>query len=145
MLFRSDAKGRLLVSEHSFGLKVLENGHFVNYSLADSSKFSVVWSIALNKDGRVFFGTQDEGLVVQSGNTFTSINNENGLCSNFIQSMFMERNAIWLGTDKGVNHIVLDGKNQVSDIRFYGIDEGLMSQEITQNGITQDENNCLWF
>jgi ligand-binding sensor domain-containing protein/serine phosphatase RsbU (regulator of sigma subunit) len=140
-----DAKGRLIVSEHSFGLKVLEGGRFLPYSINSSRKVSVVWSIAATPGGRVYFGTQDEGLLIQDGKGFTALNKENGLCSNYIQTILLQGNEIWLGTDKGVNHVLFGNKNEISEIRFYGVDEGLMSEEITQNGVAKDLLGNLWF
>jgi len=53
--------------------------------------------------GRIWFGTNNEGLFRYDGHTFVNFSRENGLCSNTINDIIEDRNGnLWLGTARGL-------------------------------------------
>ncbi|MCK7534333.1 MAG: hypothetical protein MZV63_26615 [Marinilabiliales bacterium] len=81
----------------------------------------------------LFAGTRNNGLQVIdiSGNAF-SITDEHGLNSNLVKCILIDQNSsIWVGTDKGLNHIYYSGlKGTLSHIATFNIRDGLLSNQI---------------
>lgn len=141
----SDNSGRLFVSHHNSGVQIFDGKGFIPISKNPPDILNTAWSFESDSAGRLFFGTQDAGLVIFKDERFSFITAENGICSNYIQSILQDGEYLWLGTDKGVNRIKLNEKNNIVDNRYYGVDAGLISPEITHNGIFRDNNDYLWF
>ena len=85
------------------------------------------------KNGNIYFGTQDAGLLIYNKGKFINYNSSNGICSNFIQSVCIAKSGIWLGTDKGVNKLKLNDDLSIKELRYYGTEDGFLSAEINLN------------
>jgi len=101
----------------------------------DISQYEKFLVLATNGDGVFFYNPEK--------NYLKALNNENGLNSNFVNTVFVSGNDIWAGTNKGLNKINIVSKNDtlaVFNTQFTDID-GLYATEIKdidQNG------NCIF-
>lgn len=146
-----DKNKNLYVAAYKLGIQYLKNNKFISLANNPPEILNICWSIQTDEAGVMYFGTQDGGVVVYKNNKFSIINTKNGLCANYIQSISIYKNTIWIGTDKGVNKIILnpDAKNidssLIKEIRFYNSDDGFVSAEINLNSIHSDKSGDIWF
>ena len=90
-------------------------------------------------------GTIDEGLFILKENQFINYNKKNGLLSNAINSIQKSNtNTIWIGTDLGVNKIILNTDLSLKTIKNYTDEDGLKSAAIEQNA-TLEQNGFIYF
>ena len=80
----------------------------------------------------LWIGTFNNGIVVDTKNEYRYFNEEAGLGSNRIKIIYIENeNNIWVGTNKGLNHIELaNPESPEYKITTYSIWDGLPSNEI---------------
>jgi ligand-binding sensor domain-containing protein/serine phosphatase RsbU (regulator of sigma subunit) len=94
----------------------------------------------------LLFGT-DDGLFSYDRSAFKNINEGKGIASNKIYLMLLEKNYLWIGTNKGLDRINLNEfhKKDVVEIRHFGKEEGLKGVECNSNACFKDADNNLWF
>jgi hypothetical protein len=81
----------------------------------------------------LWIGTSDNGLLCFDGDKIIlKISTINGLTSNIIESLYADKNYIYVGTDKGLNKIEIVNKNIIS-LNKITVQNGLPSNKI--NGI----------
>lgn len=125
--------------------KIASDGTITLLNEEDGLSDNSVWCIAENPDGHLFFGTNDNGISCYDGKTFDTISTANGLCSDLIYALVIDKeNRIWAGTDKGVNRISLGKNFTAATIKFFGEKEGLRGTEVSQHCLYIDKNNLLW-
>ncbi len=73
--------------------------------LDDNEPFSSRIEVINEIDSCLLLGTIGNGLIIYSEDTTYSFTTENGLSSNVISCVFVDENDIWIGTNKGVNHL----------------------------------------
>lgn len=86
-------------------------------SIVQSSD-SILW-IAINGDGIVGF---------KNNRIIHHINENNGLTSNICRNIYLTENAIWVGTDKGLNRVVIKDTGYL--VTQYTTEDGLSSNGI---------------
>ena len=64
-----------------------------------------VTAVAIDEDGRVWFGTRDRGLLVLDGDTWSGYDQENSsLTDNWIKDILIDNeNRVWVATPTGLN------------------------------------------
>ena len=143
--FHRDYRNNFYIGQFTNPMLISRNNEFKPLHVKPPEELSVTWSIASDNKGAVFFGTQDGGLIIYNGGKFVQYSTSEGICSNYIQSVAVDNKGdVWLGTDKGVNKIKLDENHQIQQIRFYSTDEGLISPEVSHNGIVKDADGFVW-
>jgi ligand-binding sensor domain-containing protein len=107
-----------------------------------------VSSMVISSDTTLWVGTYDGGIIgLKKGQVTDTINTERGLTSNICRHLFIEKDIIWAGTDKGLTRI--DVKTRPFKITSFTVNDGLLSNHInavykegdtvyvaTQDGIT---------
>ncbi|HEX6179922.1 MAG TPA: histidine kinase, partial [Chitinophagaceae bacterium] len=60
--------------------------------------------IAFDQSGKVYFGLAENGLAIYdpSGKNYDHVTRANGLPDNTIRAIFLHRNKVWLGTERGL-------------------------------------------
>ena len=91
-----------------------QNKQLRAYTLEDGLPQSQVYAISLDTKGYLWIGTQGGGLARFDGNDFKVFNKNNGLASNYIQTIKASKDTLFLGTKKGLSVKVKEG--------FYNID-----------------------
>ncbi|MBC7861708.1 MAG: hypothetical protein IAF38_01965, partial [Bacteroidia bacterium] len=141
-----DLEGNLLASCNKEGVQIYKNGKFTLYDKTLPDIMKITWSTDTDLEkGNIYFGTQDGGLVICNKGKVKNYNTSNGLCSNYIQSVAISKGYVWLGTDKGVNRIKLNDANEITELRYFGTEDGFISAEINLNSIFVEKNGDVWF
>ncbi|MCE3225878.1 MAG: hypothetical protein K0S32_429 [Bacteroidetes bacterium] len=114
-LFKYDGKSLInFTKEHH-----LDNPDFLKTMVGKEGTLARVWSITDDKDGNLWIGTIDAGVwkydthpngSAGRGERLTNYTTQNGLGSNFIWTIFRDKNdCLWFGTD-GSGVYTLDDK-----------------------------------
>lgn len=83
---------------------------------------------------KLLVGTRVNGIIVKSIDSNFYINENTGLSSNIIRTIFVDNDSvIWVGTNKGLSKINITNKNKFTyKIKNYTVWEGLPSNEINE-------------
>lgn len=95
-------------------------------------------SIIQDKKDRIWIATNANGVFVYDFKTIKKFNENNGLQSDVVRSMFVDNsNVVWILTSKGVSKVVNDKLEKVID-----------AKGIFKNGVlsmTQGKDGAFWF
>jgi len=85
----------------------------------------------INSLGEIWFGTKGAGII-RYGDKVSQFTKQNGLSSNFITCILPEDSVIWVGTNNGLNRILLDKSlSRIKEIDYFHEYDGLLSNEVT--------------
>lgn len=93
---------------------------------------------AFNKT--IWIATRGGGVLVKKGSSLKQFTEKDGLAGNMCRSLYIDSNIVWVGTNKGLSRITINGDNNYSIDNFYAIN-GLLTNEV--NTIIK-HNNKLW-
>lgn len=132
-----DEKGRVWIGT-SEGLNVIENGKIKKFTKEKFLNNETIYKIIGDKNGKVYLGTSNSGVVIidaaENDNYKVSVINTNkGLLSNYVRSLFLKDEKLFVGTDKGLDLIV---NNKVEQFPFK---KNLLNHQIMD--IIDDEGN----
>lgn len=117
-----------------------EESHRVFFTTQNGLAGNKIRYITEAQDGSLWIGTLDGGVSRFNGDTFTNYTVDEGLSSNNIRSIYIDKddqNVIWVGTENnGLNRI----KN--GEITSIGIEDGLPNYNI--HWISEDDAGRLW-
>jgi two-component sensor histidine kinase/ligand-binding sensor domain-containing protein len=139
-----DRKGRIWIGTGS-GLVCCDNGKFSFYDYDQGLCNSYVGSLREDKSGNIWMHT-DQCVSWFDGKTFHSITEDDGLLSNttyFIE--FDQNNRLWVGSNKGVDRVQLDSKNNVLSVYHYTVNNGFRGIECNSRAVLLDKAGMLWF
>lgn len=115
------------------------------YIFDQKDKSSVLFHEELNNvrvddikwfDDMLVFATMGKGLILFSNNTFSTINESNGLCSDLLNKVLVKDKTIWCISNKGISRVEIIERNPLKyEIVNIFSNDGLMSDEI--NDITE--------
>ncbi len=110
--------------------------NFKNYNTEQGLPQSQVLSIYQDKKGMIWFGTNGGGVGKYDGNSFKTINNNDGLISNSIYSIIENsNNDLIFGTDKGIS--VYNGISFKNYAEKDGLKKGIIFKLVSNN-------NTVW-
>lgn len=66
------------------------------------------------------------------------------MSNNIYLLAFDKNNHFWVGTERGLNRLVLNYKSQVVDFKHFGKEEGFLGIETCQDAICFDQQDNLW-
>jgi PAS domain S-box-containing protein len=98
-----------------------------------------VWAVEPAADGGIWIGTEEGGLIHSANGKFTSFTTDNGLKSNWVSALHLDRSGnLWVGTMGG--GLVV----RWTDGRFEAIDSarGLPARNIFS--IAEDTSGIIW-
>ena len=111
---------------------------FTIYDKGDGLAGNVIRGISEDKNGHMWFASQENGISCFDGTNFMNFDAEKGLCSNTVYTVFGDKKGrMWFGTSDGVSRF--DGH---SFKNFYDAN-GLTSNVVIC--IHQDSSGDLWF
>ena len=114
---------KVLFQTQEKGIFYLENEKLIKWDIPANSviDFESVYSSKRLKNGNIIIGTISNGIfeIDENGNILQQINQENGLGSNTVLTVFEDiENNIWLGLDYGISIINLNSPFKVyNDVR----------------------------
>ncbi len=120
-----------------------------SYSPTDSIEFwgrkqdllsKSITAIDKDEEGRLWIGTDGDGLLLKSGSQLLQISRENGLCSNLCHQLFIDKeNQAWLCTDKGLSRISIQDINPSTlEVRCYSFVDGLAADHVNDVWVSGD-------
>lgn len=97
----------------------------------------------MDEKGNHFFATKHHGLIIEfpDGSELV-VNEENGLLSNNVNSLWIDGEQIFVGTKKGLNVIVFE-EDSIKRIIGLNNQSGLKNDQIQENSLVFDNKN-LW-
>lgn len=141
--FIIDEKGFPWVSLYQKGIYKFDGTKFELVSKRYNLKDRFVLSMAQDRNGTIYLGNKTEGLTIISKQGVFNFKLADGLLSNAIQSILIENEIVWLGTDQGLNKLVFDSKFKLLNVESYSEKSGLLNSEIQQNGLLLT-NSYIW-
>jgi ligand-binding sensor domain-containing protein len=106
---------------------------------------SVIHTIITDSLRRFYLATS-RGVRIYDGNKVYSLTRAQGLSSNMIYSLVIDRQRnLWAGTEQGVDMIPLTGNLSAEDVRHFGSDEGFKGLEVYRNSSCVDRKGNIWF
>lgn len=119
------------------GLYFYENGKF-NVFLVDGTSERNISFVLSDSKNNLWISTFDEGVFYYDGKKFNNYTEENGLISNWIRHIFIDKNgAIWFSAKNGVS------KFQDKEFKNFSVQQGLINPNI--NSVGQDMEGNIWF
>jgi signal transduction histidine kinase len=120
------------------GLHSYSDNKVTSYARADTLLTSRITHITQTADKTLVLATYGHGIIFfKNGKIVNRVTRQNGLPDNICKKLFVKDDVIWVATNNGVARI--NYKNQVGDVTFYTVSDGLISNEI--NDIFVDNNN----
>ncbi len=141
-----DTKGRLWIGTNN-GL-ICRNGNDTKIYAENSGILNCICiSISEDKNGTLWVATYGGGLHRLNGERFEQFNTSNSkIESDILYSVISdEQGNLWIGTQNGINHIVLDEKSQILNIRHYDKADGFLTNETNGAAIYKDKDGSIWF
>lgn len=126
------------------GIFVYKDGKIIKH-LREGLCNSYAGSMVKDQFGNMWVGT-DNCVAYYTGTTFKSIGQEDGLASGTVYLLNGGNpGSIWVGTNKGLDKIMLDDKGGIASIRNYGKSDGFRGIECNSRATCVDQDGCLWF
>ncbi|MEM6718651.1 MAG: two-component regulator propeller domain-containing protein [Bacteroidota bacterium] len=97
----------------------------------------------------MYLGTFGKGIwfsTLSDDLEFIQLKGKKDLYSdNIYQLIFDDNDELWAGSERGVDRITLDKKNEIQNVIHYGRNDGFLGIETCHNATTKDTNGNLWF
>ncbi len=138
-----DSRGRIWFGTGA-GIVKLESGLF---STMLTSEFcnSYVGSIKEDKLGAIWFHT-DLCVMRYDDRGFKSYDQDDGLASNTVYLLEFDANGrMWVGTNKGLDCVTLNGTSDFVSVRNYGKSDGFRGVECNSRAVCRTRKGQLWF
>ena len=118
------------------GVNLYDNGRFQLYNRRDGVK-STVWAIYKTKHGKLWIGTDGNGVLTLKNNEFVETPVLKRLPETIWNIFEDSNNNVWFATNKGA--VKLSGKNK---LEFYNKNSGFTDDMVIE--IYEDKNNTIW-
>ena len=116
----------------------LKNGEFSTFTAKNGMPDSIVSSIAEDSKGKIWIGTNKNGVCQLDENSLTCYDKSKGLSSNFARDIFLDHEGtLWITTDDG-------GINRVTKkaVTPFSVSDGLLDKNIYP--IFRDDSDNIW-
>jgi ligand-binding sensor domain-containing protein len=125
-------------------------GYLKNNKLVSLSSGSATLRNCQGLYNKRWLGSADEGIleISMEGDSIGSekwITVADGLSSNNIYQLLLQDSILWVGTEKGVDKVMLDSNLQITSITHYGYEEGFEGLETNVNASHLDTDGNVWF
>lgn len=122
-------KRQILVG-NSEGLWEYKNGDIRRLGLKNDLLKNRVTDIAAIGDSCLLIGTRGKGLLVIFRDSVIQLTDEDGLISNSIRKILIEKDQVWLATNRGVSLLQIKSPFTLPVRSNIGVKDGLLSNEI---------------
>ena len=142
-----DSRGRIWYATQSGHLGYLQNNEVVH--LGQVLQHKVPINSLLFRNNHLYLGTAGSGIWYASEDDYTQFKKLSGskelTSNNSYQLIFDSEENIWMGTERGVDKIVLNKDNEIVDVIHFGRNDGFLGIETCLNAATMDPKGNLWF
>ncbi len=145
-----DHKGKIWVGTYPGSLYSFDGKTFTDErkKINMNPHIDSYFQICEDSNGRLYFGTLG-GVFIYDGNSIDSLTQIDGLSSELIYCMTMNRNKskLWIGTNQGLSRfdVTMYNLNKTKNIVTFGEEEGFAGVESNSNGIYLDDFDVIWF
>lgn len=138
-----DSRGRMWFGTGA-GIVKLESGQFSTMLNGEFCN-SYVGSIKEDNQGAIWFHT-DLCVMRYNEDGFRSYDQEDGLASNTVYLIeFDKEGRLWVGTNKGLDCVTLNGTSDFVSVRNYGKSDGFRGIECNSRAVCRTAGGQLWF
>src|SRR5262249_62038726 len=103
---RSQARGGARRIASAAGPNRLVEGKLVGYRMGNALTNDSVWSMAADRDGSIWLGTDGGGLNRWKDGGFQSYTTGDGLVNDIVLAMYLDRDdTLWIGTSGGFRRV----------------------------------------
>ena len=145
----NDSRGTLWIGTLDAGAILYKGQNFSKFNPDPTFTEKAVWAITEDTANNIYLGTGESGLFCydQGRKLLCNYNLKDGLCSNYISALKWNKlqNALWTGSEKGVNKIVFDAGHRIMAVNNYNETAGYKSWGINPNSILADHTGQVWF
>ncbi len=136
-----DNDGNIWFTSQTHGGISRYNGKvFTHFTKEDGLSDDMIFSSFKDKDGSLWFGTLDNGLISYNKGSFNFFNENNGLNNNMVSCFYQDKTGkLWIGSFRESTVSWFDGENFIS-VPF---DKEQKLVEI--RFITEDKDGNIWF
>ena len=100
-------------------------------------------------DDSIYLGTAGKGIWYANNTdpiNFQQLKGAKNLSSNNIyQLIFDDQGYLWAGSERGVDKIKLNPKNEIVNVYHFGRNDGFLGIETCLNAVDKDDQGNLWF
>ncbi len=155
-----DKKGDLWLATGSSGIVHIDSAELQNFiavqkgtvkynlhKTEDRVVFQQVFTLAEDKNERIWFGLFGGGLGYIENNDITFINQNRMLNSQNIYGLTYDQsnNVLWVGTDKGIASVELTDQSTVKGVHTFSAGDGFIGVECNRNALFYDDKeDNLW-
>lgn len=109
----------------------------------------IPYNAAINKlifnKTKVFIATEGRGIWRSEVKENLRFKKLNLASKNINQILFDADNYLWIGTQKGVDKVLLDKNSEIKELVHFGKNDGFKGIETTKNTISEDTFGNIWF
>lgn len=137
---------QLYYTTQSGNLGVFNGRYFIEHYQILGQKIPII--SLTNQKEHLYLGTLGNGVWVASKKnpkeTFQLKGKKQLNSQNIKQLLFDQNGALWIGTERGLNKVILDD-NTIKDVFYFGKNDGFLGIESVANAATQDKKGNIWF
>jgi PAS domain S-box-containing protein len=129
----------------AYGASRYDGETFRNYRVRDEDDGIAVSGIWQDGRGRHWMATSKGISILSPDGSFESITTSDGLSSNYLHFLVYDDSTLWLGSERGLDRLILNEDFEVQAIRHYGRSEGFRGVECNESAVLKDDEGYLWF
>ncbi|MFC2086475.1 two-component regulator propeller domain-containing protein [Bacteroidota bacterium] len=135
-----DSKNTIWISSKAKGITRVDDTVFTN--IGGSEKLTVK-SFTEDGSGTIWAGTESQGIYnIKDNHLNINYKQKDGLLANYITLIVFDKvNSIWIGTNKGLNRLILEDNRILS----YTEKSGFTGIEVKDNASFVDADRNIWF
>lgn len=96
------------------GLYVFSRGKFHSFNDPSGKLFVRINELEYDSNGRLWMATAGKGILMLDGKKISHFSNDQGLNSNYCESITIQNDSIFIGTRHGINLLRFDSSSAVS-------------------------------
>jgi len=144
-----DETGRVWYATNKGHLGYIKNNTVTHIEPKNVTGNEVTIGTILFHNYDLYIGTFGKGIwysELSSDLKFKKLQGEKELYSdNIYQLIFDDNNQLWAGSERGVDQISLNKKNEITNVTHYGRNDGFLGIETCHNAIAKNTKGNLWF
>ena len=139
-------EGELLIVTRD-GLSEYSNGKLVLLDIDEEVFDKRVNTAVKDSYGNYWIGYSGHGLLrIAANGSKMFVTTQEGLSSDLIYNLLIDSdNNLIVGSERGVDKVLLDEYGRVLRIKSYGQKEGFKGLETTYNNVCRDDEDNIWF
>lgn len=144
-----DKQNRIWFGTEGGGLGMVSGKEKKYFTVEDGISNNTIRSIREDHNGILWIATAGGGLSkidIYRNYDIERVTKDNGICSDNIYLLEIDdQNNVWIGSENGVDRIIINENSQVKEIKHYGRQEGFVGIETCQNAVCKSLDGSIWF